>query len=41
MPSMLSSCMCRRKHDDIWGLAEPALNSVGVAWVKNFDDIRW
>ena len=35
MPSMESSFIAIKKHDDICGRGVPALNSVGDAWVKN------
>ena len=41
MPSIESSFIARRKHDDICGCGVPALNIVGVAWVNHFSDIRW
>ena len=31
IPSMLSSFIVSKKHDDICGLGVPALNNVGVA----------
>ena len=40
MPSMLSSCIFKRKHDDIWGVGVPTLKSVGVACVKTRRDIK-
>lgn len=36
IPEIESSCIVSKKHDDIWGFGVPALNSVGVACVKNF-----
>ena len=39
MPSMESSFMANRKHDDSWGRGVPALKSVGVACVNIFCDI--
>ena len=39
MPSMESSFMARRKHEDICGHGVPALNIVGVACVKYFCDM--
>ena len=40
MPSMLSSFIVNKKHDDICGMLVPALNKVGVACVKYFSDKR-
>ena len=40
MPSMESSFMHSRKHDDICGEGVPALNIVGVACVNHFCDMR-
>ena len=37
---MLSSRMDNKKHEDICGLGVPELNSVGVACVKYFLDIK-
>ena len=37
---MLSSCNFSRKQEDICGFGVPALKRVGVAWVKNFRDIK-
>ena len=34
MPSIESSFMATRKHDESWGRGVPALNMVGDAWVK-------
>ena len=39
MPSMLSSFIASKKHDDSCGLGVPALNKVGVACVKYFWDM--
>ena len=39
MPSMESSTMERRKHDDICGLGVPALNMVGEACVNHLSDM--
>ena len=33
IPSMLSSFIARRKHEESCGLGVPALKRVGVAWV--------
>ena len=41
MPSIESSFIASRKHDDICGAGVPALNIVGVACVNHFSDIRW
>jgi hypothetical protein len=40
MSSQRYTFMCTKKHDDICGCGVPALNSVGLACVKNFWDIR-
>ena len=40
IPSMLSSCIVNKKHEDSWGFGVPELNNVGVAWVKYFFDIK-
>src|SRR5690606_1701337 len=40
IPSMLSSFMVSRKHDDNCGFGVPALKSVGVAWVNHFSERR-
>ena len=40
MPSIESSIMESRKHDDICGVGVPALNIVGDAWVNHFSAIR-
>uniref|UniRef100_A0A6C0DM92 Uncharacterized protein n=1 Tax=viral metagenome TaxID=1070528 RepID=A0A6C0DM92_9ZZZZ len=39
MPSILSSSMLNKKHEDNCGRGVPALNNVGVACVKHFWDI--
>jgi len=36
----MSSCIAKRKQEDICGFGVPALNNVGVACVKNFFDIK-
>ena len=41
MPSIESSFIERRKHDDICGVGVPALNIVGVACVNHLSLIRW
>ena len=41
MPSIESSFIASRKHEDICGAGVPALNIVGVACVNHFSDIRW
>src|SRR4051812_1152643 len=41
IPSMLSSFMVNKKHDDICGFGVPALNKVGVACVNQRSLIRW
>ena len=38
-PSIESSFIERRKHDDICGCGVPALNIVGVAWVNQRCDM--
>ena len=40
MPSIESSFMVSKKHDDNWGLGVPALYRVGVACVKYWRDMR-
>ena len=35
MPSIESSFMLSRKHDDSCGLGVPALKRVGEAWMKS------
>ena len=41
IPSIESSFIESRKHDDICGAGVPALNIVGVACVNHFSDIKW
>ena len=38
-PSILSSFMVSRKHDDIWLLGVPELKRVGEAWVNQPSDM--
>lgn len=40
IPEIESSLTINKKQDDICGEGVPALKRVGVAWVKNFFDIR-